>query len=170
MERSRTMRLVCFQFKKTTCQTCCSCRTPKHCSWEPLTRDQIIACTYWLSSVLEQISAPLINSCPCAPTHARKHTHLPLTLSNACKCPDLIGRCTWGDHWYAIGCCGSIKWSGGGYLARWAVMLTFVTEAKCDFSFCLPLPCSLLFSPWPLELSHKRWVVKNLALRNGTPL
>lgn len=156
MERSRTMRFVCFQFKKTTCQTRCSCRTPKHCSWEPLTRDQIIACTYWLSSVLEQISTPLINSCLCAPTHARKHTHLPLTLSNAYKCLDLIGRCTWGDRWYAIGCCRSIKWSrvlsgqvsGHINLCHWGQMPFLI----------LPNP-PLCPTPWPLAFGTESQVV-----------
>lgn len=44
-------------------------------SWEPLTRDQIIACAYWQSSVLEQISTPLINSCLCEHTGTRRDSH-----------------------------------------------------------------------------------------------
>lgn len=39
---------------------------------EPLTWDQIIACAYWQSSVLEQISTPLINSCLCEHTDTER--------------------------------------------------------------------------------------------------
>lgn len=48
---------------------------PAPSSWEPLTRDQIIACAYWQSSVVEHVSRPLINSCLCEHTGTQRDSH-----------------------------------------------------------------------------------------------
>lgn len=104
---------------------------PRH--REPLTWDQIIACAYWQSSVLEQISTPLINSCLCEHTDMERDSHCCHYLwAVHINVPLWMDLSTLEEISQSTRCnltCQALLWIHKMIYDLW-VLLTFVTKAN----------------------------------------